>query len=304
MGPIGYSEPAEVPQALIALMELAGRDIKEILGNQEGGDQIKSNISGEVVEAVQSRLDMQSYIYISNFAKSIQHSAKVWLSMASEVYDEDQRTMKSVDEQGNADFIDIGKKVIIKGKPAREVDLANAQFDVSVEIGPASSSRKQATVRALTDMLPYVQDPTDQVVITTAIMRNQEGEGLAPVREYFRKKLVQMGIEEPTDEDIEKAQEAAQNRQPGPQEVYALSAAANERAQAMESEADAAKSLADAELKRAETAETLAKIKRDDRESAIEAANAIVESVRSGTGTLTQMPRPTEGPRPVMREER
>lgn len=299
MGPIGYSEPAEVPQALIALMELAGRDIKEILGNQEGGDEIKSNISGEVVEAVQTRLDMQSYIYISNFAKSIRHSAKVWLSMAGELYDEEERTMKSVDEQGSADFIDIGRKVIDEdGRPVREVDIGKAQFDVSVEIGPASSSRRQATVRALTEMLPHVTDPMDQAVVTTAILRNQEGEGMGPVREYFRKKLVSMGVEEPTDADLAEAQKKAENRQPGPQENYMAAAADNERAQAMESMADAEEAMASAEEKRAKAAATLASIPREDRRAAAEEGEKIIAQVRSGTGTLTQMPRQPQGPRP------
>jgi hypothetical protein len=81
-GPVAYTKSAAVPPAMAALLQLTEQDMDDILGNQREGDKIVSNISGDAVEMVQQRLAMQAFLYMSNYAKSVQRCGEIWLSMA------------------------------------------------------------------------------------------------------------------------------------------------------------------------------------------------------------------------------
>lgn len=282
VGAIDYTRAPTVPQAMAALLQVSEEDISALLGNQQGGEQIQSNLSGRAVELIQSRLDMQAYIYLSNFAKAERRSGYIWLSMARDIYNEDDRKMKVVDEQDEVDFVNIGREVLgDDGTPVREADIQKAKFDVAVDIGPASATKRSAIVRQLTELMGVVADPQDQKVISAMVLRNMEGEGLGPLHEYFRRQLVQLGVEEPTEEEQAEMAQAQQNQQPDANTQFLQSEAIKNQAQAVNYEASTAKSLADAEFTKARTAETLAGIDQEARRMAIEAAKALSEA--SGT---------------------
>tara|TARA_R110000744_G_scaffold371480_1_gene482499 strand:- start:982 stop:3066 length:2085 start_codon:yes stop_codon:yes gene_type:complete len=275
-GPVGMAMAPQVPPAMAALLQISNEGLSDLLGNQQGGEQIQSNISGMAVELIQSRLDMQAYIYLSNFAKAVRRSGYIWLGMARALYDEDDRKMKVIDAQDEVDFVNIGREVMgDDGRVVKESDMKKAKFDVAVEIGPASSTKRSAIVRQLTEIADAVLDPADNKVITAMILRNMEGEGLGPMHNYFRKQLVQMGVEEPTEEDLKEQQEAQQQTPPDPNAQFLESEAAKNQAQAVKYQADTGKAIADTEYTKARTAETLAGIDQDERKLAIEAANAL-----------------------------
>ena len=70
-GPVGYTEAPDVPPALAALLQVTESDLSELLGNNSGADQLRSNVSGLAVEQIQARVDMRTFIYMSNMAKAI-----------------------------------------------------------------------------------------------------------------------------------------------------------------------------------------------------------------------------------------
>lgn len=282
-GPVGYTQPPAVSPAEAALLEVTKQELADLLGNQQGGDEINANVSGYAVELVQNRLDMQSFIYMSNFAKSVKRCAAIWLSMARVIYADEGRKMKVVDKQDDPDHIEVGKRVLVDGRPEVEADIAKARFDVAVDVGPASQTKRQAIIKALTELLGIIVDPSDQKVISATILRNMEGEGLASVREHFRKQLVQMGVEEPTEQDKEEQAEAQEAQQPDPNVIYLQSEAEKNKAQTGKAVADTEKAIAETEKTRAQTAETLAGIGRQDRQQAIDAAASIAKAVGSGT---------------------
>lgn len=253
-GPVGMTQPAQVSPAAAALIQLGREGLRDILGNQEAGEQVDTELSGKAMQLVQSKLDMQSYIYMSNFADAIKRAGAVWLSIAREIYVEPGRKMKLMDNQGGMSSVTLMERDMDGVKN----DLTKAKFDVAVDVGPSSSSKRSATVNSLLNMLPLVTDPSDAKVIQATIMRNMEGEGISGVREYFRKQLVAMGVDKPTDEDIAEAEEAAQQPQePDAQVVYLRAKAAEAEANAAYKTADTTKTLAEAEKVDAETKETL-----------------------------------------------
>jgi hypothetical protein len=259
-GPVGYLEPPDVPAALGALIAQTGQDMNELLGMNQGAEQVVSNISGKAVEMIQSRLDMQSYIFMSNFAKAMRRCGEIWLSMAKDTYVEDERPMKSVGEQGDVSRVELAKPVIgDNGEIVLRNDLTKADFDVVPDVGPSFTSRRDATVRMLTGLLQMANDPQDAKVITSLILMNAEGEGLADVNRFYRKQLVQMGVIEPNEEELAAMAEAAnQEQQPDPNAEYLQAAAGKEQALADKAVADTEKSIADAGKTRAETVEIMA----------------------------------------------
>ena len=294
-GPIGYTKPPVVPPALAGLLQITEQDISDLLGNQEAGEEMTTNISGKAVELIQNRLDMQSFIYMSNMAKSVKRCGEIWLSMARDTMVEHGRKMKGMGSQGELHRIELGKPVLNTetGEVEYENDLSKAKFDVSVEVGPSSSSKRSATVRSLMGMMQLATDPETQQVLGAMAMMNMEGEGIGEVRGYFRKKLIRMGVVEPTDQENEELMAELQQLQgqPDPQSMYLEAEAAKSQAQAQKAMADVEYTAARTEETRAKTIETLAGIEQKERSNVVDTAQKL-QNVVTGPG-MRQPPRRT-----------
>jgi hypothetical protein len=147
-----------------------------------------------------------------------------------------------------------------------ENDLSRVEYDVTAEVGPSSSSKKSATVRALTGMMAITQDPQDQQVLSAMAIANLEGEGLQDLQKHYRKKMVMQGVIPPTEEEKAEMQAAAQGKQADPQSIFLMATAEKEQALAQRERASTLKTLADAEKSKAQTIEILGAV--DAQESA------------------------------------
>jgi hypothetical protein len=283
-GPMSYTKPPQVPPAMAALLQLTETDMAELLGYNQQAEKMVSNISGKAVEMIQNRLDMNAYIYLSNMAKSMRRAGEVWLSMAQEVYIEEGRAMKSI-----GDMSDVSSVVLMQPKINEKTgeivyanDLSRAKFDVSVDIGPTSQSRRDSMLRSITGMMQMTTDPADLKVMTSLALMNIEGEGLGDVRDFYRKQLVQIGVMQPTDEERAEMEAAmqAQQQQQDPQALYLMAEAEKAQAQALQAQANTIKAQADAKKSEAQAIATLAGIEDDQARTAIEAAKAIGAGLR------------------------
>ena len=261
-GPLAYTRSAQIPPAMAALLQITESDMKEILGASSQGEQIVSNISGKAVEMIQTRLDMQTFIYMSNFAKGMKRAGEIWLSMARDIYVEEGRKMKVIGRTEEVSTVELMRpKVSETGEVIMENDLSRAKFDVNVDVGPSSSSKRAATVRALTGMMAITDDPQTKQVLQAMAMMNMEGEGIGEVRDFFRKQLLRLGVVKPTEQEAEMlAQEQEmQGQQQDPNAIFLQAAAEEATAKAAQARASVIKTVADAGLAKAKTAETLAK---------------------------------------------
>jgi hypothetical protein len=276
-GPVAYTRSAAIPPAMAALLQITETDMQDILGNPAGADKMVSNISGKAVEMIQARVDGQAFIYMSNFAKGMKRCGEIWLSMAKDIYIEDKRKMKTIAPTGEAGMVELMKPGIDQetGAVVMENDLTSATFDVIADVGPSSSTKRQATVRALTGMLQITQDPETAQVITAMAMMNMEGEGISDANSYFRKKLLRMGVVKPTDTEAEELMAEMQGQPQDPNAMYLQAAAENETAKAAKARADTVETVASAELKRAQTLETLGKVDETAQNMALTNAEAV-----------------------------
>ena len=278
-GPIAYTKSAAIPPAMAALLQITETDMQDILGNPQGADKMVSNISGKAVEMIQARVDGQTYIYMSNFAKGMKRCGEIWLSMARDIYTEEKRKMKTVTPTGEAGMVELMQPAIDQetGEVVMQNDLSSATFDVVADVGPSSSSKRQATVRALTGMLSITQDPETAQVLTAMAMMNMEGEGVGDANAYFRKKLLRMGVVEPTEEEAKELMAEMQGKPQDPNAMYLQAAAEEATAKAAQARANTVKTVADAELSRAKTLETLGKVDETAQNMALTNAEAVQE---------------------------
>lgn len=271
VGPTSYLKSPNIPPALAELIALSEQDLKDLLGNQEAGEEIAANLSGKAVELVQTRLDMQTYIYVSNLAKAMKRCGEVWLGMAKEVYVANDKDLKLAKRGGGSEKVKLNEKTVdATGKTVLKNDIANASCTISTEVGPSSASKRSGVVRMLTSMLNFVQDPEMQKILSSMAMMNMDGEGLSEVRAYFRGSLLRMGVLTPTSSEQKMLDEEARNAQPTPNDKYLLAAAEEAEAKAQKTRVDAGQSLAKTENLSAKTLEILAGIDRNERQAAIE----------------------------------
>jgi hypothetical protein len=278
-GPVAYTKSAQIPPAMAALLAITEQDMQDILGNPQGADKMISGVSGKAVEMIQTRVDMQTFIYMSNFAKGMKRCGEIWLGMAKEIYTEDKRKMKTIAATGEAGMVELMQPTIDTktGAVVMANDLSSATFDVVADVGPSSSSKRAATVRALTGMLQITQDPETAQVLTAMAMMNMEGEGVGDANAYFRKKLLRMGVVQPSDQEAEELMAEMQGKPQDPNAMYLQAAAENEMAKAAKARADTVETVASAELKRAQTLETLGKVEETAQGMAMTNAQAVQE---------------------------
>lgn len=282
-GPVAYTRSPQIPSAMAALLQLTEADMNDILGNQQAGEEIVPNISGKAIELIQNRLDMQTFIYMSNMAKAVRRCGEIWLSMAKDVYVEENRKMKAIGYQGEVDSIELMRPVLTEdGAVELENDLSKAKFDVGVDIGPSSASKRDATVRSLMNLLQVTTDPETQQVLQSMIIMNMQGDGIQDVRDFFRKRMVRMGVVQATEEEAQQMMMEMQNQQPDPNAVFLQAAAEEAVAKAAKARADVVETVAEAEYKRAKTAETLANVDIDAEKAAVENAKKVQDMVMQG----------------------
>ena len=277
-GPVAYTKPPALPPSMAALLQLTEVDMQEILGSPGQGDKMVSHLSGKTVELIQQRLDMQTFIYMSNMAKAVKRCGEVWLSIARDIFVEEGRKMKSIHESGKMEPVELLKPVVNEeGEIEYENDLSEAEYDVVVTVGPSSATKRQATVRAITDMMTMTQDPEMTQVLSAMAMLNMEGEGISDVRDYFRKKLLMMGVLKPTEVEAQEMAAAAQNAQPDPQAQYLQAASEEAIARAAKAQADSILAVAKAEESRAKTTETLSKVSTTDQDRIFALADRLTQ---------------------------
>lgn len=273
IGPTAYTKSPEIPPSLGALLTLTEEDMKELLGNQQAAEEVPRNISSETANLFQNRVDMQTFIYLSNMAKAVKRCGEVWLSMARDVLVEEGRVMKAVGTSGELSTVELMKPVIDEktAEVTHQNNLDNARFDVIVDVGPSSSTKRAATVRTLTNMASLTDDPETKQVLGSMAMMNMEGEGISDVRRYFRRKLIRMGVVKPNDQESIELQQEQANAKPSAQDQYLEAAAGQAQAEGAKAQADTIKSQADADKSRAQTLEILHKLDNESARIAIEA---------------------------------
>lgn len=285
--PASYTPQAQLSPAIATMLQLTSADIQEVTGGSQAMQQMPSNISQETVSSLMNRSDMASFIYLDNMAKSLKRAGEVWLSMAREVYGSD-REVRVVNEDGTDDIALMNAQIVDRqtGNVVALNDLSTGRYDVTVDVGPSYTARRDATVSALTQVLQTMlpQDPM-RPVIQGIILDNLDGEGMDDFKEFNRKQLLTTGAVKPRNQKeqqiVQQAQMAAQN-QPDPNMVLAQAQMVAAQAEAQKAQNETAQvqikafsAQQDAQLSQAQVVKTLVDAKATDAKSVQDALKVL-----------------------------
>ena len=296
-GPIAYTKSPTPPPAMAALLTITEADMQEVLGNGQNAEKMLSHVTGKAVDMIQNALSNQSFIYMDNMSRSIKRSGEIWLSMARDIFIESDRKMKSIADNGKVELIKLMHPTMNQdtGEIELENDMTKAVFDVIVEVGPTSASKRTSTVKSLTGMMGMTQDPEMLKVLSSMIMMNMEGEGIGDVRDYFRKQLLRMGVVKPTEMEKQEMMIEMQNQTPSPENNYLIAAADKEATAAIKNRADTILIAAKADEQRAKALETLSKVDLNRLEIV---QKAVPSMIPQGGITGTPQPAPMQQEQP------
>lgn len=281
MGPIGSVTPPGVAPALAALVQLAGADIAEMTGANDQAEEVPANTSAQAIELVHTRADAKTFIYIDNHKKAVKRCGQIWKGMAGELYVEEGRKMLALDQQGGQKYATLHEPALAQdGAQIVRNDFSKAKCEVIVDVGPSSTTRRDATVRSMVGMASAAQgDPElSNVLISTALM-NMDGEGIDDVQKWIRGRLLRQGVVKPTEQELAELQAEAQNQPPDPQAALAAGMTQQALAEADKARAGAIKTVAETEKVQAQIQEILAGVSRADRDQIIEAIKVAGESL-------------------------
>ena len=197
--------------------------------------------------------------------------------MKRDITVERERRAKTLSTTGETGSTVLNQPAIDPKTGARYIkhDVTRARYEVDVEVGPSSSSRRAATVRSLIGVLQMVQDPETQQVLTSNILMNLEGEGMGEVRDYYRRRLLRMGAIKPNEKEAKELAAEQANQQPDPQSLYLMREAEKAEALAVKARADTVETLASADLKAAQTVKTQAETDGARVDQAVNVADAL-----------------------------
>ncbi len=203
--PAGAAAPqrvpmADVPQAFTTMAAQDADDIKRATGFFDSALGKQGNeISGVAIGARQRQADVGSYEFYDNLSKAIQITGEMLVNMIPTVYDT-TRTVRILGLDGSEDFKEIN--AYDEAQNAK-LDLAQARYDVTVDIGPTFASQRQEAFTNLIEaagVMPIIADLASDLVL-----KNLDVPGGDEIVERVRKQFIQNGIVEPTEEELEAA---------------------------------------------------------------------------------------------------
>lgn len=257
-GPVGKIEPTQVQPAAAALLQIAIGSLSE---DNDNADEVKANVSAEAMDLAAGRVDARSGIYLDNMRLSVKREAEIYKSMARDIYFEPGRKVETLTLDGEEGTAILAEPFIDdQGVYRIRNDLSQGSYKVVADVQESTATKRQKTVResmAISEAATNAQAADlAQAALYMAVM-NMDGEGTQPMQEFARRKLIDLGVIEPTPEEQKKIEEAAQAAEQAPPDPaqQALMAQAGELAsQAKLNEAKAVETLASAGLKEAQAA--------------------------------------------------
>lgn len=236
--PAGYTKPPTLSPAMAALLQIAEADLSDVLGKPNEGEKMEANQSGKAVELVQKQIGMLAYVYFEAISVAFERAGRVWLSMAKDVYVEKGRKLKGITKDGASEQVELVKDVLVDGKLETENDFSRVDLDVAVSVGPSSESKRSASVKAKTGIAMITSDEETRQVVTLSALRDIEDEGSSDISEWARRRLVSMGVIEPTEDDKKRLAEQQESQKPDPNAEFLMASADKERALTKKAGAD------------------------------------------------------------------
>lgn len=234
IGPVGMMPDQPVPQSLATVLGETRTAVADVANSGMVEDVTDVDLSGRAVNALNARIDKQSFVYQIHKKHAKRRDSVVFLSIAKEIYDVPRAVIVTAPD-GTRKEAQIMQSVMDKetGDIVVLNDLASAEFEVFSTIGTSYSSQKEQ-VREQLLALYQTMDRTDPMrkAVELELITMMEGSAFKSLKEYARKQLVLMEIKEPETPEEEKMLAAAKQQPKEPTADMVLALAEQGKAEA------------------------------------------------------------------------
>lgn len=260
VGPVGRVEPPQLPQAGAALLDLCRQSVDDVTGGRLDQEAMTNPqvTEGQIVAAQQSR-NMETFEFQNGAQLAMKQAGRVYASMAAELYDVPREvTITKPDGTESEEMImeavideETGEEVVLK-------DISKGTFDVYTDTGPSFQTQKDQARAEMQAMYQALAGTPEGQICLYTYWTLLDGPKTENLREYAKRQLILMGIEEPgTDEEKQMvAQAQQQNQQPDANMVLAMAEQMKAQADLLDAQSSAQDDQAQAQIDayKAETA--------------------------------------------------
>ena len=152
-------EPSPVDSAALMNAQIAGENLKRILGVYDPQVKTDGNKSGKAIRGEAMQSEESTYNYFDNLTRSIKHGARIILGWVPTTYDV-QRQMRIIGDDGKPSMITVNEKVQDEqtGAITTKNDVTVEEYDVVMDTGPGLNTKRQEAVEVMSTMLAANKD--------------------------------------------------------------------------------------------------------------------------------------------------
>ena len=226
VGPVGYLEPPQLPQAGSALLEMTHRSVDDVTGgslNQEA--MLSGAVTEGQIQATQSAQNLETFLFQNNFQLAMKQAGRIYASMAAELYDVPRPAVVTQPDGTESEVMvmeavfdeETGEEVVIN-------DITKGAFEVYADVGPSFQTQREEARAQMQELFTALQGTPEGQMALYTYFTLQTGPETKHLRDYGRKQLILTGIMEPETEEEEQMLQAAQQQpqEPNADMVYAM----------------------------------------------------------------------------------
>jgi len=185
---------AQVPTAMITMMQTTHFDLEDQLGRYEAAKGAQSNErSGKAILARVAQSDKSTFNFVDNLSRAIVYAGKQLIDLIPKIYDT-HRAVRILGEDGSEEVVEVnaptGKIDPITNKPIIANDLTVGQYDVIATVGPSYTSRRQEAVQMMVQAMQYA--PMAAPVLAPLIFKYSDWPGSEEIANELKQYLTAM----------------------------------------------------------------------------------------------------------------
>lgn len=156
---------AQVPTAIISMLQTTAYDIEDHLGMYEAAKGEASNErSGKAIKERATQSDQGTYTFVDNFNQAIIYAGKQIIDLIPKIYDT-QRAISIMGETGEHQMVPINTPVSDGMGGTRQInDLTVGKYDIISTAGASSASKREEMVQSMIEACQYAPDVANIIV--------------------------------------------------------------------------------------------------------------------------------------------
>jgi len=183
---------AQVPTAIMNMMQSTAYDIEDHLGQYESSKGEASNERSRV--AIMARVqqsDKGTYLFVNNRTRSMICGGRQIIDLIPKIYDT-QRALQILGDDGSNEMVEVNKPTLAEDgiTPIKENDLTVGKYDLIASVGASYSSMRQEMTETMTQAMQYAPDLAP--VIAPLIFKYSDAPGAQEISAELTKAVQQM----------------------------------------------------------------------------------------------------------------